>query len=401
MGPPEPYGGENPLGPEPIRKDNQISGEGELQKGESVQAFMESMTNFIERGPWESAELIQRFGGTKDAADDFADLFWSLLISDSSVLRSVMRGQSFPSPGGLRRASYFIVGFTSPAGYQRDLLVFVPELFDRKIVASAAFDSKWDALKNLAAQMKNTYQVSTDSHGSRLHDMMRFIAETSRSEGGRSFDDFVRQSRPAIVVIPHPQVNLHAGVPSPALLAGPSPKAQFSSTVGVLTTNVAGDDGLTMAYHALKNGSTRGYVGQLVNINGKEGKVISIDEVSDSAFVRVDGGTETIPKRSFSCIRQSPAPGYGQTASFDCRNRGRISTVIFSSPPTLLLNHPALQRQFLTQPDSLPGDSGCALIDDTDQLVGFCFGGSGVASPLLFSIWIWADSVFQANQLRR
>jgi hypothetical protein len=354
---------------------------------------MRRMTRNIEGAPWETTPLIQMFGASKNTADTFADVFWSLLLSDSSVFEAAKL-----VPSTLRATQYFIVGYTSQSGYRRDLLIFGPEELSEYVV-EAKLRSNWQRVMALVREMFETVSLDTRRSEIRLREMIRIIMGLARNEGERLFRDFINQTTPAIVVIPTPSVIPQASLPCAAISVSLDSLPPIFSTAGVVARNQAGQNGVTMAYHALKIHGVRGCVGQPVKMDGQAGRVLTIDEISDSAFVALDKGIAGIPSRPFKNVRRRPVPGLGENANFVGLASGTKSTVITSAPPTLLISHPGLQRQILTNPDTLPSDSGCALIDDTDQLVGFCFGGSGTDSPMVFSIWIWADSVFEAHRL--
>jgi hypothetical protein len=134
-------------------------------------------------------------------------------------------------------------------------------------------------------------------------------------------------------------------------------------------------------------------------VNGMWAHVVSIDSVSDSAFVEMRGGI-TFETKPFTSRLQSVGPGANQTLTFSGLAHPTGTARVIGTPMTLPLNHPAIQRHVYTDLATLPGDSGCASFDPNDNLVGFCFGGSGTGNAVAFSLWIWADSVFHAHQLQ-
>ena len=60
---------------------------------------------------------------------------------------------------------------------------------------------------------------------------------------------------------------------------------------------------------------------------------------------------------------------------------------------------PNSQLKVLTRADTNPGDSGAALLDSQDQVLGFAFYRTGLGAPIEFSAWIWAETVFNAHGL--
>jgi S1-C subfamily serine protease len=62
---------------------------------------------------------------------------------------------------------------------------------------------------------------------------------------------------------------------------------------------------------------------------------------------------------------------------------------------------PTPQRQLCiyTDPVTNYGDSGGALVNDDDQLVGFSFQRTPFSSPTQYSTWIWAHSALEELDL--
>jgi len=52
-----------------------------------------------------------------------------------------------------------------------------------------------------------------------------------------------------------------------------------------------------------------------------------------------------------------------------------------------------------TEADTAKGDSGAALIDEDDHIVGFAYGRSPIDSPAQYSSWVWAEQVYMAHDL--
>jgi hypothetical protein len=55
---------------------------------------------------------------------------------------------------------------------------------------------------------------------------------------------------------------------------------------------------------------------------------------------------------------------------------------------------PNLQLTVRTDDVTIGGDSGAALIDSDDYILGFAYSRSAVSAPAAYSSWIWADAVF-------
>jgi hypothetical protein len=52
-----------------------------------------------------------------------------------------------------------------------------------------------------------------------------------------------------------------------------------------------------------------------------------------------------------------------------------------------------------TDADTAPGDSGAALIDSQDKILGFSLRRSRYDAPIRFSVWVWAEQVYMAHSL--
>lgn len=208
--------------------------------------------------------------------------------------------------------------------------------------------------------------------------------------------DYVKTQQPCEIVLPTPIIEAHGSVPDPALSVWCGSPAQ-ASTAGVVVNNANGQRGVTVAGHAITSGGA--IAGSRVLVGGKWGTVVSLDAVSDSAFVEMDDAV-SFANRPFTSRLQSVGPGPNQTLTFAGLASPIGTARVIGTPLTLTLNLPGIQRQVFTDLATLPGDSGCACFDPSNNLVGFCFGGSGIGSAATFSIWIWADSVFQAHQLQ-
>jgi len=382
-------------------KKSSGSGRGKLQR-ESVLEFMQRVTRDVGGMAWDRAQIypqVMKFGANAELFPGIlADVFWSLLVSSLDVERSILATPECQHITSLERANYFVVTHYSNSLLRHDLLVWIPEPIEKPVVIKQFFAKDNESIEKLLAQMR----TRAEAHGRPQLGVISMLSLFSgkEQEATVEINGFIEETRPAIVVTSRPPICYHASFPSPAEPVAITSGASYSSSVGVVARDKYGNSGVTVAYHGLQVGNVPGYVGQTVNINGVQGTVQSIDCISDSAFVKLPNGTSHIAAKTFSYVRNTPAPGYGQNASFEGYARpGAKTTVVVATSPTLLIAHPAVQRQVLTNPDSLPSDSGCALLDDTDQLIGFCFGGSGTLSPLHFSMWIWADSVLQAHGL--
>jgi len=185
-------------------------------------------------------------------------------------------------------------------------------------------------------------------------------------------------------------------VPSPALSVSTSPAS--IGTAGVATTNKAGLFGVTAPYHAFVTGTSSPATGAAVTVGPSTGTIESVDQVSDSCFISI-GSTSGIPLRPFKGRLDSVTPRMNQPAEFEGVTSGKTSTTILGWSPDLPFVQPFSQLKVYTAPDTNRGDSGAALIDSDDFLIGFAFYRTTLTGALQYSAWVWAESVYQAHSL--
>jgi len=195
-----------------------------------------------------------------------------------------------------------------------------------------------------------------------------------------------------VIVIGAPETLLTAALPAPAMAICESPSGPTSGTAGLIARDESGTVGLTCALHALVNATP----GALVQCGPQRGILRSVDAVSDSAFIEVDGLVSQ--PRNVRGVLSGVSPRQGP-AHFEGITSGRTDTMVTSWSPDLLLVQPYNQVKVLTKPSTAPGDSGCALVDDEGYVLGFSFYRTGLNEAIEYSAWIWADSVMKAHRL--
>jgi hypothetical protein len=93
------------------------------------------------------------------------------------------------------------------------------------------------------------------------------------------------------------------------------------------------------------------------------------------------------------------APAEHRPATFDGAASGHKQTRIRGYDLSVLDPSPYLSSKVYTDPDTIPGDSGSALIDSDDRIVGFAVSRTALGAPLEFSTWSWAAQVLAAHGL--
>lgn len=149
----------------------------------------------------------------------------------------------------------------------------------------------------------------------------------------------------------------------------------------------------TTADHALDDGW------DAYTINGTQLDVIRRHDRSDSCLVRVsksvlDGRQQNGLKGP---LRITPA--MHRPANFDGAASGPTRTKLIGYDPAIVDPQPDEMCRVYTEPDTAKGDSGAALIDENDFILGFAWRLSRYDSPIQFSSWVWAEQVYMAHNL--
>lgn len=193
-------------------------------------------------------------------------------------------------------------------------------------------------------------------------------------------------ARPRVIVAPQPPLEYTCvSRPAPTVVC-----AGRASTAGAWATDKSGTTGITVCYHGTGPSGTK------VAIGGVDRVVTHDSEVVDSCFVAVPA-SELPPSSSFIGRRgvlQKRAPGAQERHTFWASSGSvkdaRIVGVDYGVPVLT----PHRQLCVYTDPVTNYGDSGGALVNDDDQLVGFSFQRTPFGSPSEFSTWLWAPAVF-------
>lgn len=176
-----------------------------------------------------------------------------------------------------------------------------------------------------------------------------------------------------------------------------------TSSVGVITTNRSGRYGATLCYHDFMNISGFG-LGSTVYIDGKEAVIESIHKISDSCFATFKKQNLNIQSYKYNNgPLRNVGPGINLPVHFSGLTSGSQSTIIQAIDPSIPFIKPSSgiinQQKVYTPPSSQPGDSGAALIDAQDNVIGFATYRTGFGAIVPFSVWVWAEEVYYHNNL--
>jgi hypothetical protein len=126
--------------------------------------------------------------------------------------------------------------------------------------------------------------------------------------------------------------------------------------------------------------------------------VRSLDEVTDSCVLQVMCTARAWPEAGLAGVRQI-APVEHRPATFDGAASQHRETMIRGYDLSILDPDPFLASKVYTDADTVPGDSGAALVDSEDYIVGFAVSRTAFGAPLEFSSWAWADQVLARHGL--
>lgn len=209
-----------------------------------------------------------------------------------------------------------------------------------------------------------------------------------------------------IVAEPPPTIRLSGGTfsaPTPPIHVRRREDAREHGTAGVVARSAEGTMVLTAALHALREKDDEPIPeGTEVWLDHAAGEVTRFHEISDSAIISLDH-PEELDLRG-ARVLQGPlrgvTPREGQQMTFEGAVSGEEHPYVTGWSPDLLDEQPYSQSKVLTTPESVPGDSGAALSDPDDNLIGFAFARSRFDAVPPYSSWIWADSVFSVHKLK-
>lgn len=149
----------------------------------------------------------------------------------------------------------------------------------------------------------------------------------------------------------------------------------------------------TTANHALGRRS------RTLTIDGNALEVVRRHNRSDSCLVRVHSSILDGRQQSGLAGPLHGTPRLYDYATFDGAASGVTRTRITSFDTAIVDPQPDEMCRVYTDADTAKGDSGAALIDENDFIVGFAWRRSRYDAPVQFSSWVWAEQVYLAHRL--
>lgn len=191
------------------------------------------------------------------------------------------------------------------------------------------------------------------------------------------------------VIVAAPPRVLLTHCPSPAWGVSTAVDSAVA-TAGAVVVTKDGTVAVTTALHAIK-GAT------VVTVGGKPGRIHSAHESTDSCLIAMDAPRVDGVHRGRAGALRGMSPRQYDHAAFDGAASGAKATTVTAWDLSILAVQNYVGSKVYTSPDTVPGDSGAALIDSADQIIGFAVYRSAFGEPIEYSAWVWADQVFGAH----
>ncbi|MDQ3914998.1 MAG: Ig-like domain-containing protein [Actinomycetota bacterium] len=319
-----------------------------------------------------SQRLREALRDDERATPLIATLYWRAFLGSPGFAQRVAALGA--SAGAIEQPDVLVV--THAGGTRHDLVVLDPE-FSQPEPSGSSIEVPPEELarawQSLAARAPDGFRGAVGEWSTSL--LMQVVAEAAR------FGRF------GVVLARKPDVVL-TQCPSPAWPVGTGEDAATSSA-GAVAVDTSGRKGVTVADHAI-----RGH--EKVMVNGCLGTVVSSDAISDSSFVEVDLGDGL---RADKGPLTGVSPRQMEVVEFDGIRSGRTTTRVVGWDPTILTMDSYIQSKIVTEPVTVQGDSGAALVDGEGHILGFAFYTTGLNAHPAHSGWIWAASVYRAHGL--
>jgi hypothetical protein len=309
-----------------------------------------------------------------------ASLFWWTFTSSSSFDSVVRR------LGGIPEAAKRIL-VSHASGTRHDLLVCDPYYKDEPRVADIGPFDRENIHQSLPVPTQSPLlaerlrQVDID-----LGD--RIVAS--------AVEELAQTAHFGLVVIPAPR-EIPTCSPSPALPVrlGEGKQEDPIASVGVVLRAPNNLVYATTALHALNGDS------EVVSVGRASGRVIKRNPVTDSCVIQLSN--HSLPKLEtvghINVFRAAMPPLY-RPAKFTGVSSGYKVTQITGVDLSVMDPQHFLGSKVYTSPDTILGDSGAALLDENDWLLGFAATRSSFDASVGFSTWAWAEQVLSVHELQ-
>jgi len=293
-------------------------------------------------------------------------------------------------------------------GTRHDLLLLVPEVPETfAATVSGLFYTRF----SLSQGRPPTISAVAAAEGERLLGMLRRAGMASDADTAvRAVGELARSADFRLVVAKQPEERATgerpaeapaAAQPAVASFAVPAPALAVTipgdprplATIGVIGTDEHGRLLAVTARHAI---AAAGTGTPAILAGGQPARIIGQDVLTDSCLLSLSGR----PSSTRRCAGPLAfAPQEHRPATFDGAASGPQQTMIRGYDLSVLTASPYLSSKVYTEADTVPGDSGAALTDHDDHLVGFAVSRTAFDAPFAFSAWSWARQVLSAHGL--
>lgn len=261
---------------------------------------------------------------------------------------------------------------------------------------------RYDELDNLQQEHLLT--------GDSFDNQKKLINALSNRNDFNFIEELVANQSFSIVIAPMPDTILTNSTSSPSCGIVLEQGSEPVSTGGVFTTDHKGVFGVTAALHGVipdpnklidlfNEQGAACVIGKRVYINNIEGIIRKADLITDSCFIEID--RNSVPKLD---NQAGPLKDKGPYRSESVRFEGQVSKLQKTVVTEVDIGIPFISRgeqaKIYTHAVTNPGDSGAALINDDNYILGFSYSRTGLGAPIEFAEWMWAHSIYNALNLQ-
>jgi hypothetical protein len=361
-------------------------------------------------------KYFSRFvGDGKRAAATLSIVFWQAITS-SDYFENLLTKFSLNNP--LLIGGRLILTMNELNGNSRyDLLVLTPEMKNRKPFSVSIEEvmlanprnglSMSAVLRNWLSEEQKIFETlrekeNIDERRSRRYSGLFSLMD---NKGDDFILDAINNQDFSLIFAPMPTTELTHGIPTVAQGISLPPDGRLLSSAGIFTTDRHGRSGITAALHGVFSNPAELFqryneqgaacvLGKEILVGGRRGIIRAADLITDSCFIETD--TSFISSETAFAPLTTRSPFRGEPVSFNGISSTRQHTVITEADIGITSLSPFRQSRVYTRPVTNPGDSGAALKNNENLILGFGHRRTGLGEEIEFSEWIWADAVFHA-----
>lgn len=347
--------------------------------------------NFLPSAGPASEEVLDLLRNETLTQPFLATLFWHAFVRTHWY--GVALGQAGVS--GIGQFDRIVVPHDN--GNRFDLVVLVPgyhgdpvPVFAEANPRDLAFEVSPGPAQALAEGVRERDRDPEESFGPRRRAR---VPPSYRDMLSRAVAEVARAQEFGLVVAPAPEWEPLSGVAAQPAVPVYEDDGTLAASVGVFQRD-GGRVLATTAFHAIGKRTT-------VPVGSGTGTVLGSNPVTDSSLLELDH--DPFAGAGFGlngCSRTRPPRQYIQTAFDGAGSGGQVTTTLHGYDESILDLQPFLATKLYTHPDTVPGDSGSALVEPaSDQVLGFAAYRSSISSPQRSSVWVWAEQVYDAHGL--